>query len=331
MNAIKGENKSSKKLLTQKWYQLINDQYKAFPIVYKYIHWIDIKNIWDINIEKSIYFVYWLLYGFDNANNSTLDEKIAQLKAISNKEYQKLAHDNFIIFLWEREIDVEDYFQIKDLIGQIASVRRKFNTIFNLDDIQKEAYKHYLDSNGNLDENVIDSVKNNVQNTLATEKRKERTLKAKKVQDLQNYKEQRKESAPQRLEEKKKEVILSRSDKLKEKQEELKLLIREELQWIGKNFLYQLDALIQISIKWWENDDPRYKNFWIASINIPSAIEYIKAFIHDNKWDLKGENLRFFTFNSSNENQKVISNDDISSNVAEYFITRVKYLKLINE
>ena len=36
--------------------------------------------------------------------------------------------------------------------------------------------------------------------------------------------------APQRLEEKKKEVILSRSDKLKEKQEELKLLIREELQ-----------------------------------------------------------------------------------------------------
>ena len=331
-----------KELLTLNDYNSINTIYGYFQIVYKHIHWINLYNSKAIKgIDSKIRFVY--NHFFPNDKNNDSKSMIESLKTLEKSTYDEISHEIIKKILLWRNKDIECYRQIKLIVDEINKTKLKFKQILNRESNLEQAYKIYVENNGEITRDVLYEVaKNEFQNNTKqrqTQRQIENIIQNKSAKSKpKKEKTDKWENWDQKQIETQK---LSKNEKiLRRIQNKIKILefnISNQL-WnkLFDDFIVQLNWLINFSLKWWEQViiqwkkwiDPRYKTFTHAATNKQAAIAFIQQFLYENKpKDINIKWLRFFSYNTTEEEQKYLENEDITEDIAELFIKKIELIK----
>lgn len=153
-----------KELLTLNDYNSINTIYGYFQIVYKHIHWINLYNSKTVNgLNSKIRFVY--NHFFPNDKNNDSKSMIESLKTLEKSTYDEISHEIIKKILLWRNKDIECYRQIKLIVDEINKTKLKFKQILNRESNLEQAYKIYVENNGEVTRDVLYEVaKNEFQN-----------------------------------------------------------------------------------------------------------------------------------------------------------------------
>ncbi len=337
----------SKELLTLNDYNSINTIYGYFQIVYKYIHGINIYNQSNIKaINSKVRFVY--NHFFSNDTDIDYQSMIQSLKTLEKQTYDEISHEVVKKILGWRNKDIVCYRQIKSIANEINKTKLKFRKIINRDSTIQEAFKIYIENNWEINTQVLQEVtKNEFQNN--TKQRQEQ-------RQLENIIQNKPVEVTPKKEDKKNKGIIEESNNIKSSEllKHQKILRRIENKikilefniwnqlWIKlyNDFIIQFNWLIKISLNWWENvfidwkkvEDSRYKTLWHASTNIQAAIVFIQQFLHENKPDnVNTKWLRYFSYNTGQDNEKYLTNNDITEDIAELFIKKIELVRHLDK
>lgn len=330
-----------KDLLTINDYNSINTIYGYFQIVYKHIHGINIYNSNTIkNIDTKVRFVY--NHFFPNDSNINYQSMIDSLKTLEKKDYDEISHEIIKTILDWRNKDIECYRQIKSIANEINKTKLKFKKILNRDSTIQEAFKIYTENNWEINTQILQEVaKNEFQNNAKqrqTQRQIKNIIQNKPLENTSKKDSNNNTNDIKSSEQSQNQKILRR---IQNKINILEFNIWNQL-WnkLYNDFITQFNWLIKFSLNWWESVfidwkkviDQRYDSFFNAATNKQAAIVFIQQFLHENKPDnINAKWLRYFSYNTQQDNEKYLTNEDITENIAELFIKKIELVRHLDK
>lgn len=266
---------------------------------------------------------------------------------ISKREYDTFSAYTIAKILWINIEVFRKYRDIKSISNTIWAETFKRNGITNTTENLKTAFEKYESNPDASIDNLIQDTKNEVVEKILKTRTQARTHAAiQQKQAEQKQKETEKiKKTPEKIAEIQEKIQLSKDQK---RINLLNLKIASRIENIKyqlwdkyENFIIQFEALIKISLQWWDIDskwnkidDNRYTTLSLALTNAQAATAYIKQFLHENKQEWENNNsqkLRYFSYDKWDWEKKYLTNDDITDQIGELFLFKVELTKLLDK